>query len=225
LFVLCLFSGFVCFASYFACPVFLYCVVYRFSPCIKLFIFFNSGKWPTWRTISSITCLFEHCIFCRPKAIQPNVSRQFINCNDYVILNCNDYANLFHVSRQFTNCNDFVILNCNDYANLFHVSRQFINCNDYVILNCNDYANLFHVSGQSINCNDYVNITSTWRNTFTTTQNIELNLPHLNNFTKILSLIVKVLWTMRLRCVLAILVILDHSSVFRVIIPEVVLAF
>jgi len=66
-------------------------------------------------------------------------------------------------------------------------------------------------------------MTSTWRNTFTTTQNFQLNLPHLNNFTKILLLIVKFLWKIRLRCVLAILVILDHSVVFRVIIPEVVL--
>jgi len=55
------------------------------------------------------------------------------------------------------------------------------------------------------------------------TQNIQLNLQHLNSFIKILSLIVKVLWTIRLQCVLAILVILDQSIVFRVIIPEVVL--
>jgi hypothetical protein len=45
----------------------------------------------------------------------------------------------------------------------------------------------------------------------------------INNFIKILSLTVKVLWTMRLRCVLAILLILDHSTVFRVITPQVVL--
>jgi hypothetical protein len=38
-----------------------------------------------------------------------------------------------------------------------------------------------------------------------------------------LSLTVKVLWTMRLGCTLVILVILDHSLAFRVIIPEVVL--
>ena len=38
-----------------------------------------------------------------------------------------------------------------------------------------------------------------------------------------LSLTVKVLWTMKLGCTLVILVILDHSLAFRVIIPEVVL--
>jgi hypothetical protein len=66
-------------------------------------------------------------------------------------------------------------------------------------------------------------MTSTWHTTFTTTQNIQLNLSHLNNSTKILSLIFKVLWTIRLRCVLAILVILDYSLIFRMIIPEVIL--
>jgi hypothetical protein len=58
-----------------------------------------------------------------------------------------------------------------------------------------------NVSRQPINFNNYVNITSTWCNTFTTTQNIQLNLLNLNNFTKILSLIVKVLWTMSLQCI------------------------
>jgi len=43
-----------------------------------------------------------------------------------------------------------------------------------------------------VKCNDYVYMISTC-NTFTTTQNLQLNLTYLNNFTKILSLIVKVL--------------------------------
>jgi hypothetical protein len=51
----------------------------------------------------------------------------------------------------------------------------------------------------------------------------KINLPHQNNFTKMLSLTVKVLGITKLRCNLVILVILDHSHAFRVIIPEVVL--